>query len=410
MMLRGKKVILGVCGSIAVYKAAYLTRLLIKEGAEVQVILTSSASSFIGPLTFSTLTGKPVYDSLVKNEAGEWNNHVEMALWADLLLIAPASANTLCKMAQGACDNLLTAVYLSAKCPVMVAPAMDLDMYRHPATKANLERLKSYGTIVIDAEYGFLASGLEGEGRLAEPEHITEVVKNYFQHSNKLHGRKVVVTAGPTYEPLDPVRFIGNHSTGKMGYEIAHQLDQLGASVTLISGPTSLKVPSDSIQFVKVQKAEEMYNAVMEHVSTADAVILSAAVADYTPKEVAAQKIKKKEGGLSIDLVKTKDIAAAVGAGKKSGQVVVGFALETENELDNAFAKLESKNLDFIVLNSLNDQGAGFGHDTNKVTFIDRNNKVQTFELKSKKEVASDIISELVKHLEKKKEETTSIH
>jgi len=331
-------------------------------------------------------------------------------LWADLLLIAPASANTLCKMAQGACDNLLTAVYLSAKCPVMVAPAMDLDMYRHPATKANLEKLKSYGTIVIDAEYGFLASGLEGEGRLAEPEHITEVVKNYFQHSNKLHGRKVVVTAGPTYEPLDPVRFIGNHSTGKMGYEIAHQLDQLGASVTLISGPTSLKVPSDSIQFVKVQKAEEMYNAVMEHVSTADAVILSAAVADYTPKEVAAQKIKKKEGGLSIDLVKTKDIAAAVGAGKKSGQVVVGFALETENELDNAFAKLESKNLDFIVLNSLNDQGAGFGHDTNKVTFIDRNNKVQTFELKSKKEVASDIISELVKHLERKKEETTSIH
>ncbi len=403
MMLRGKKVILGVCGSIAAYKAAFLTRLLIKEGAEVQVILTPSASSFIGPLTFSTLTGKPVYDSLIRNEAGEWNNHVDLALWADLILIAPATANTIFKLAHGACDNLLTAVYLSAKCPVMFAPAMDLDMYRHPATKANIEKLKSYGNIVIDAEFGFLASGLEGEGRLAEPEHITDFVKKYFQNNSRLAGKKILVTAGPTYEPLDPVRFIGNHSTGKMGYEIARQLDQLGASVTLVSGPTELKSPSDSVNLIKVQKAEEMYNMVITNAKEADAIILSAAVADYTPKEVAEQKIKKKEGELNIDLIKTKDIAAAVGANKKSGQVLVGFALETENEVENASAKLTTKNLDFIVLNSLRDDGAGFGFDTNKVTFIDRYNMVQTFELKSKREVASDIINELLKHLELKK-------
>ncbi len=390
-MLRNKKILIGVCGSIAAYKSAVLIRQLIKEEAEVKVVMTTSASSFISPLTLSTLSKNPVYTEFVKNEQGEWNNHVELGLWADVIIIAPASANTLGKLANGICDNLLCAVYLSAKCPVFIAPAMDLDMFRHPSTQQNLSRLKSFGNRIIDAEIGELASGLEGKGRMAEPEHITEAIKNHFAAKGIFTGKKILITAGPTQEPIDPVRYISNHSTGKMGYQLAEAAANMGAEVILVSGPSTLDKPS-GVTFIKIVSAKDMFLAVEKHFSTADIVILSAAVADYTPITVADKKIKKKEEQFSIELTKTIDIAKETGKLKKEKQITVGFALETDNELENAKGKLASKNLDLIVLNSLNDQGAGFGHDTNKITILDKNNKIRNFGLKSKKEVAIDIL------------------
>lgn len=399
-MLRNKKIVIGVCGSIAAYKTALLIRQLIKEEAEVKVVMTSSASSFISPLTLSTLSKNPVYTEFVKNEQGEWNNHVELGLWADLMIIAPASANTLGKLANGLCDNLLCAVYLSAKCPVFVAPAMDLDMYQHPSTQHTLARLHSFGNHIIDAEFGELASGLEGKGRMAEPEHIVEALKKFFSAKAAFAGKKFLITAGPTQEAIDPVRFISNHSTGKMGYELAAAAAAQGADVLLVSGPSALEKPI-GVSVISVLSAKEMYQAVEKNFITADVVILSAAVADYTPKTVADKKIKKKETEFNIELVKTIDIAAETGKMKREGQITVGFALETDHELENAQAKLSAKNLDLIVLNSLNDQGAGFGHDTNKITILDRNNKISNFGLKSKKEVASDILETIRRYAEK---------
>lgn len=387
---------LGITGSIAAYKAAVLTRLLVKEGAEVQIIMTSSSRDFITPLTLSTLSKKPVLSDFVKNDAGEWNNHVELGLWADLMLIAPLSANTLAKMAEGMCDNLLLATYLSARCPVMVAPAMDLDMYAHPATSKNLQTIRSFGNEVIDAVDGELASGLSGQGRMAEPEHILDTVKSFFLSRQTLRGKKILVNAGPTYEPIDPVRFIGNHSSGKMGYAIAERFASMGAKVQLVSGPTSLNVQNKEIKLTRVTSAKEMLAACQKHFKTCDIAVLAAAVADYMPVKSADQKIKKKDKKLSLELTSTPDIAQKLGKLKKKSQVLVGFALETENEKSNASKKLNAKNFDMIVLNSLNDKGAGFGHDTNKVTIIRSDNKSKVFELKSKTEVANDIIHEIL--------------
>ncbi len=397
-MLQNKKIVLGVCGSIAAYKAASLVRLLKKAEAEVKVIMTTSASDFITPLTLSTLSKNPVYSNFIKNEAGEWNNHVELGLWADFMLIAPASANTIAKMATGQCDNLLLATYLSAKCPVYVAPAMDLDMYKHPSTEENIDKLKQYGNTIIDAEYGELASGLVGAGRMAEPESII----NFLSKKSKkkaLTGKKVLITAGPTYESIDPVRFIGNHSSGKMGYAIAESLANEGADVQLISGPTNLNVSHPNIKVTSVTSAEEMYTASVNVFAKVDIAVLAAAVADYRPDTVADQKIKKADAKLKISLTKTKDIAAELGKLKQQNQIMVGFALETENEETNAQKKIKSKNFDFIVLNSLNDKGAGFGHDTNKISIIDKQNKIRKFELKSKKEVAQDIVDTIKEKL-----------
>jgi len=390
-MLRGKKILIGVCGSIAAYKTALLIRQLIKEEAEVKVVMTSSASSFITPLTLSTLSKNPVYTEFVKNEQGEWNNHVELGLWADLFVIAPASANTIGKLANGICDNLLCAVYLSARCPVFIAPAMDLDMFGHSSTQQNLAKLKSYGNRLVDAEFGELASGLEGKGRMAEPEHIVEAVLNYFSTKNIFAGKKILITAGPTQEALDPVRYISNHSTGKMGYQLAAVAADMGAEVILVSGPTALEKPA-GVNFIGVASAQEMYNAVEKKFHAADIVILAAAVADYTPKIVSEKKIKKKEDEFTIELTKTTDIAKETGKLKREGQITVGFALETNDELENAKGKLIAKNFDLIVLNSLNDAGAGFGYDTNKITILDKDNKIKNFGLKSKKEVAVDIL------------------
>ena len=395
-MLQGKKIILGVCGSIAAYKSALLVRLLVKEGAEVKVIMTASASDFITPLTLSTLSRNPVYSRFVKDDTGQWNNHVDLGLWADLMVIAPASANTLAKMANGLCDNLLLATYLSARCPVYIAPAMDLDMYMHPATQRNLSLLKDYGNSIIDATHGELASGLVGQGRMAEPEEILQEVKSFFDKKKALTGKKVLITAGPTYEAIDPVRFIGNHSSGKMGYALAHHMALNGAQVTLVSGPSQQSVDHENIELVKVTSAREMYDACMQYFPDADIAVLSAAVADYKPAHTADQKIKKKTNSLTLELVKTQDIAASLGKLKKNGQFTVGFALETENELDNAQNKIKSKNFDLIVLNSLNDKGAGFGHDTNKISIIDKQNNVRNFELKSKTDVAKDIINTII--------------
>jgi phosphopantothenoylcysteine decarboxylase/phosphopantothenate--cysteine ligase len=398
-MLRNKKIVLGVCGSIAAYKAAFIIRQLIKEEAEVKVVMTTSASSFISPLTLSTLSKNPVFIEFEKNEQGEWNNHVELGLWADLVLIAPLSANTLGKLANGICDNLLCAVYLSAKCPVFVAPAMDLDMFNHPSTQQNLSKINTYGNIIIDAEVGELASGLEGKGRMAEPEHIVEAIKNYFSVKGKFSGKKILITAGPTQEAIDPVRYISNHSTGKMGYQLAKVASSMGAEVVLVSGPSSVEKPS-GVTLVKVTSAQEMFLAVEKVFSNADIVILSAAVADYTPKTVSDKKIKKKEDEFSIELTKTIDIAKETGKIKREGQITVGFALETDHELENAKGKLISKNLDLIVLNSLNDAGAGFGHDTNKIAIVSKDNKVRNFELKSKEEVAVDILTAIFEYSE----------
>lgn len=387
---KDKNILLGVCGSIAAYKAAFLTRLLVKKGARVQVVMTPDATQFISPLTLSTLSGNPVLVEYYDEKNGSWNNHVHLAAEADLILIAPASANTIGKFANGLCDNLLTAIYLSAKSPVFIAPAMDLDMWAHPSTKGNIDTLRAYGNTIIPPGTGELASGLHGDGRLAEPEEITEFVWSYFTGNQPLTGKRVLVTAGPTYEAIDPVRYIGNHSSGKMGLALAKHLASLGAAVTLVHGPITLPVPV-GVEAVPVRSAEDMLQACLTHFPTSDITVMSAAVADYRPTTVAEQKIKKESGAPTIELSKTQDILFELGKRKQDGQLLVGFALETENEQANAVAKLRKKNLDLIVLNSLNDKGAGFAEDTNKVTIIDRHEQSHQYALKSKDEVAADI-------------------
>ncbi|MDB5273188.1 MAG: phosphopantothenoylcysteine decarboxylase/phosphopantothenate--cysteine ligase [Chitinophagaceae bacterium] len=395
-MLQGKKVLLGVCGSIAAYKAANLIRLLTKSGAEVRVIMTTSASGFITPLTLSTLSNYPVStDFLLDKESGQWNSHVEMGLWADLMVIAPASANSIAKAATGVCDNYLQAVYMSARCPVWWAPAMDLDMWQHPSTKANIQKLQSYGNTILDPGTGPLASGLEGKGRMMEPEQIVEALEKYFHSQQRLKGKKIVITAGPTYEPIDPVRFIGNRSSGKMGYAIAEELAKEGAEVYLISGPSHITTIHPGIILHRVESAAQMKDKVLAFFDQSDAAIFSAAVADYTPTQVADQKIKKKEDRFDIALVKTTDIAAACGAIKRTGQFLVGFALETQNEEDNALKKMAVKKQDMIVLNSLRDPGAGFSGDTNKIIIYTAAGQKEEYELKSKLEVAKDIVNKM---------------
>ncbi|MGV3458936.1 MAG: bifunctional phosphopantothenoylcysteine decarboxylase/phosphopantothenate--cysteine ligase CoaBC [Flavobacterium sp.] len=397
-VLRGKNILLGVSGGIAAYKTASLVRLFIKAGAHVQVVMTPASKDFITPLTLSTLSKNPVHSSFYneEDENAVWNNHVELGLWADFMVIAPATANTMAKMVSGNADNLLVATYLSAKCPVYFAPAMDLDMYKHPSTLQSFNKLTSYGNIMIPAESGELASGLSGEGRMAEPENIVAFIEKDIAGKLPLRGKKMLITAGPTYEAIDPVRFIGNYSSGKMGYDIALAAADAGAEVILVSGPTHLMLSHPQIEIVRVQSAAQMYDACHKHFADIDVAIAAAAVADYRPKDVAPQKIKKAEATLTIELEKTKDVLASLGEVKKS-QYLVGFALETENEIENAKAKITKKNLDLIVLNSLNDEGAGFGKDTNKVTFIDRNFTIEPHDTKSKEEVAADIINKIKK-------------
>ena len=404
-VLHGKKIILGVCGGIAAYKSALLVRLLIKSGAEVQVVMTASAIDFISPLTLSTLSKKPVLHQFVKNEAGEWNNHVALGLWADAMVVAPASANTMAKFANGLCDNLLSAIYLSARCPVFLAPAMDLDMYKHGSTRTNIEKLVSYGNNLIEAGWGELASGLEGQGRLAEPEEIMSRLTAFFQKHEKpghqkLTNKKVLITAGPTYEALDPVRFIGNHSSGKMGFALAEAAAAAGATVTLVSGPVQLSLQNPDIRRIDVRSAEEMYQKCKECFADQDIAIFAAAVADYKPATVSNQKIKKKESQINLSLTKTIDVAGTLGKEKHKGQITVGFALETENEQEHAREKLRKKNFDLVVLNSLNEMGAGFGHDTNKIVIFDRQGNQQEYPLLSKKEVAAKIIEQISKKLD----------
>jgi phosphopantothenoylcysteine decarboxylase/phosphopantothenate--cysteine ligase len=405
MMLQGKKILLGVTGSIAAYKSAFLVRLLIKAGAEVQVLMTKAAGEFITPLTLSTLSKRPVHQNVISEES--WNNHVELGLWADAMVIAPLTANSLAKLANGICDNIISATYLSARCPVFFAPAMDLDMWKHPSTVQNVKRLESFGDQLIDVENGELASGLSGKGRMAEPENIVKYLSDFFKNSQDLVDKTVLVTAGPTYEPIDPVRFIGNRSSGKMGVAIAESLAKRGAKVKLVLGPSKLSLSHTNIETKRVETAQEMYEAAVEWFEYSDVAILSAAVADYRPKEIALQKIKKKSAGMKIELEKTHDIAAALGALKKEKQIIVGFALETNDEIVNAEGKLRKKNFDFIVLNSLRDKGAGFNFDTNKITILFKGNKKQEFELKTKAEVAEDIVEELVKYQEQKLGEET---
>jgi len=397
--LKGKKILLGVCGSIAAYKTAFLVRLLIKRGAEVKVIMTKAATTFITPLTLSTLSKNPVLTDISTEEA--WNNHVELGLWADAYLIAPITANTLSKMATGMADNMLLACYLSAKCPIFFAPAMDLDMWKHPSTKKNLDTLHSYGNKLIPVDDGELASGLVGEGRMAEPEQIVKLLSKKFDNNDQFVGKTVLVTAGPTYEAIDPVRFIGNRSTGKMGIAIAEAFAERGADVKLILGPSALEVSHNSIQRIDVTSAKEMFEKSLEFFPLSQVAILAAAVADYRPLHVSDKKIKKKEGNLNIELERTRDIAATLGGMKKDDQIIVGFALETNNEIVNAKRKLEKKNFDFIVLNSLNDKGAGFKHDTNKVSIISKHNGTQQFNLKLKTEVAIDIVNTVAAQINK---------
>lgn len=397
-MVSGKKIILGVCGGIAAYKAAILTRLLVKGGAEVKVIMTPAAHAFITPLTLSTLSKNPVLTAFEKDKTGEWNNHVELGLWADAMIIAPATANTVAKIAHGMCDNLLLATYLSARCPVWIAPAMDLDMLKHPATQSNFEKIRAFGNILIDPTRGELASGLTGTGRMAEPEDILHQVEFFFGASQRLKGKTVLVTAGPTYEAIDPVRFIGNHSSGKMGFAIAEALANEGANVNLVTGPTDQHTNHPGITVKPVTSAEEMYQACASLFDNANITVLAAAVADYRPAVQATEKIKKN-GSMMLELMKTHDIAESLGKIKHKGQFTVGFALETQHEHENALKKLETKNFDLIVLNSLKDQGAGFGHDTNKITIIDRHHKSTSFALKDKKAVARDIVQTIIEHL-----------
>ena len=396
-VLSGKKIVLGVSGGIAAYKTATLVRLFIKAGAHVQVIMTPASKDFVTPLTLSTLSKNPVHSTFYNEEDdnAQWNNHVELGLWADLMLIAPATANTLSKMVNGNCDNLLIATYLSAKCPVYFAPAMDLDMYKHPSTVASFHTLKQFGDIIIPAETGQLASGLSGEGRMAEPENIIAFLENDLESKLPLRGKKILVTAGPTYEAIDPVRFIGNHSSGKMGFDIAESAANYGAEVILISGPTHLNTINPVINLIRVTSAKEMYDACHEYFNSVDVAICAAAVADYKPKFVAEQKIKKSEASLTIELEKTQDILASLGKIKQN-QFLIGFALETENEIENAKLKIQKKNLDLIVLNSLQDEGAGFGKATNKITFIDKDFIVEPMDLKSKELVANDIMNKVI--------------
>ncbi len=398
-VLSEKKILLGVSGGIAAYKTATLVRLFIKAGAHVQVIMTPASKDFITPLTLSTLSKNPVYSGFYNqdDESEKWNSHVEFGLWADLMVIAPATANTLSKMANGVCDNLLIATYLSAKCPVYFAPAMDLDMYIHPSTLESFHKLKLFGNTIIPAETGELASGLLGEGRMSEPENIVAFLEADLESKLPLKGKKILITAGPTYEAIDPVRFIGNHSSGKMGFDIAQSATNLGASVILVSGPTHLKIDNHLINVVPVVSAQEMYDACHLYFSEVDVVIAAAAVADYKPKNITLQKIKKEANEFTIELEKTKDILFSLGEIKKN-QFLIGFALETENEIENAKLKIQKKNLDLIVLNSLNDEGAGFGKPTNKVTFIDKNFMVEPMELKSKEVVADDILNKVIAH------------
>ena len=398
-ILKDKNILLGITAGIAAYKSASLVRLFIKAGANVKVVMTPASKDFITPLTLSTLSKNPVFSSFVEEEDEVWNNHVELALWADLFVIAPATANTMAKMANGVCDNILLATYLSAKCPVYFAPAMDLDMYKHNSTKTSFDKLTSYGNKLIPAGTGELASGLVGEGRMAEPEDIVRFIEMDILDQLPLKGKTVLITAGPTYEALDPVRFIGNHSSGKMGFEIANAAANLGAKVILVTGPTHQKISNNVVEVMPVVSAEEMYNEVHKHFKSSDIAILSAAVADYKPKNVANQKIKKKDSTFTIELEKTKDILKSLGE-IKTHQFLVGFALETNNELEHAKGKLESKNLDLIVLNSLNDKGAGFGVSTNKVTFITSEDEVIENQLKSKAEVAEDLMQQILKQLD----------
>ena len=396
-MLTGKKILLAITGSIAAYKTAFLVRSLVKSGAEVRVIATRSALDFVTPLTLSTLSNNPVYSEYLKNEQGEWVNHVDLGLWADLMVVAPATANTLSKMATGQCDNLVMAVYLSARCPVLFAPAMDLDMYRHPTTRANIDKLLSYGNALIPPGTGALASGLHGEGRMAEPEEIQAYITDYFTSKLPLKSKKVLITAGPTYEAIDPVRFIGNRSTGKMGYALAAACASAGAEVILVSGPSALPAPA-GVTKLSVESAEEMHEASMQHWPNAHIGIFSAAVADYKPATVANQKIKKADASLEINLTPTIDILSAAGNSKQAGQYLVGFALETENELANARGKLQRKNANLIVLNSLRDAGAGFGHDTNVVQLVSADQEV-SLPLASKDEIAEKIVAYICEHI-----------
>ena len=397
-ILRGKNILLGITAGIAAYKTASLVRLFVKSGANVKVIMTPAAKEFITPLTLSTLSKNPVISSFTEpdDDASVWNNHVELGLWADLFLVAPATANTLSKMASGRSDNLLIATYLSAKCPVYFAPAMDLDMYKHPSTKSSLEALQSFGNIMIPVTSGELASGLSGAGRMAEPESIVSQIESHTLKELPFHGKTFLVTAGPTYEAIDPVRFVGNHSSGLMGFEIAKKAALLGAEIIYITGPSHYKTNDSRIKTIPVVSAHEMYTQVHSYFGSVDVAVLSAAVADYKPKNIATFKIKKSETTLSLELEETKDILASLGA-IKSNQFLVGFALETHDEVDNAIKKLKSKNLDLIVLNSLNDEGAGFGGDTNKVTLIDKNLVQTVYPLKSKVSVATDIMTEIQK-------------
>ncbi len=395
--MRGKHIIIGVTGSIAAYKVAALVRLLVKEGAEVKVVMTELAKQFITPLTMATLSKHPVMVEFYNPENGDWHSHVDMGLWADLYLIAPATANTIGKMAHGIADNLLLTTYLSAKCPVMVAPAMDLDMYRHAATQRNLDILREYGNLIIEPAEGELASGLSGKGRMAEPEEIVCYIRHYFDVSRELTGKKVLVTAGPTYEKIDPVRFIGNYSTGKMGFALAEEFANRGAEVILVAGPVTLAAVHPAIRRIDVESAAQMYEQVMAQAPDCDVVVSCAAVADFTPLERAGTKMKRGSEQLVLELQPTQDIAAALGRLKKAGQVLVGFALETNDEIVHAIQKLHKKNLDLIVLNSLKDAHACFGYDTNKVTMIDRDEQEYHYELKTKQAVAGDIADRVVK-------------
>jgi len=399
-ILSGKNILLGVTAGIAAYKTAHLTRLFVKAGAKVKVVMTPKSLDFITPLTLSALSKNPVYIEFINDNVDDeiWNSHVDLGLWADYMLIAPATANTMSKMHKGTADNLLIATYLSAKCPVFVAPAMDLDMYKHPSTKESLEKLTSYGNTIIPAETGELASGLEGEGRMSEPETIIAFMEKHIQQSLPLFGKKVLITAGPTYEAIDPVRYIGNHSSGKMGFEIAKQAARLGAEVILISGPSNEHCDGLPIKRIDIVSAEQMYEAVFKYYGDVNIAIAAAAVADYKPAVVASQKIKKSANELSIALIPTQDILKEMGRTKKQ-QFLVGFALETENEKSNAIKKLKSKNLDAIVLNSLQDEGAGFQKNTNKISIIDKSENFYEFSLKSKAQVANDIFNHIIPKL-----------
>ena len=396
-MLKGKHIILGITGSIAAYKAAYLIRGLVKRGAEVQVVITPAGKEFITPLTLATLSSHPVISEFFSNRDGTWNSHVDLGLWADAMLIAPATASTIGKMANGIADNMLVTTYLSCKAPVFVAPAMDLDMFAHPTTRRNLERLRSFGNWIIEPAEGELASHLVGKGRMEEPDRIIEVLSDFFETQKDLAGKKVLITAGPTYERLDPVRFIGNYSSGKMGFALAEVCAERGAEVTLVAGPVALGISNPAIRRIDVESAEEMYQAAREAFPDSDAAILCAAVADYRPEQVAERKIKREEKGeMTLRLVPNQDIAASLGAMKREGQILVGFALETDDGVSHAESKLRRKNLDFIVLNSLRDPGAGFRCDTNKIAILDNAGTRTSFPLKSKREVASDIVDRLV--------------